>query len=531
MVRYARQAASHSTIAIKQPMVRNRAEMSRGSRMILDTLGGETPPGRSPWWPFVIGVCIALTIWCIVDVRRRARVDGRNPHSSDFTVYTEAGAAFFDGRDPYAVTNLRGSHYLYPPLFAILVAPLHSLDPPWQATVWFALSAAMSFGCFFECRSIARSLDIPGSRDPLHSRAIPWWIGVAALLAVLLPTLDCLQRGQVGVAVTYLLLVGYRQILQGRAWPRWTLGGAVLAMPVALKLTPILPVGFVLFQQFASVFSAGERDRLIRRAVSSSLGILIGGLLFFLIVPGVFVGWSANLRHLHTWLQRVVISDLGADRFFDFRSVRNQSMSNAVSRFGRWLSHAVAGGPDDRLFGGWASPVPQAPMGESIVAEAMIAVRLALLAMLLISGFWLSRGGDAIGQAAAFGLACALTLLISPVSWGHHYTLLLPAVLFVPLWLWQRKMPRASLTIATIPALLSLLHYGLLEYTGRIGLLGIGTTLWFLVICGMIPAASRVDPESVAPERRRRKGRSCDEPVPTERPEVPATRRTEIDGC
>jgi hypothetical protein len=355
----------------------------------------------------------------------------------------------------------------------------------------------------------------------------------------------------VGVAVTYLLLVGYRQILQGRAWPRWSLGGAVLAMPVALKLTPILPVGFVLFQQFALVFSAGERDRLIRRAVSSSLGILIGGLLFFLIVPGVFVGWSANLRHLHTWwLQRVVIgTDLGADRRFDvrsvrnqsmsnavsrfgdFRSVRNQSMSNAVSRFGRWISHAVAGGPDDRLFGGWASPARQAPMGESIVAVAIIAVRLALLAMLLISGFWLSRGGDAIGQAAAFGLACALTLLISPVSWGHHYTLMLPAVLFVPLWLWQRKMPRASLTIATIPALLSLLHYGLLEYTGRIGLLGIGTTLWFLAICGMVHAARHVDPESVAPERRRRKGRSCDEPVPTERPVVPATRRTEIDGC
>ncbi len=112
--------------------------------MILNTLGGETHRGRSRWWPLVIGVCIALIIWCSVDVRRRARVDGKNPHRTDFTVYTEAGAAFFDGRDPYAVTNPRGWYYLYPPLFAILVAPLHSLDPPWQATVWFALSAAMA---------------------------------------------------------------------------------------------------------------------------------------------------------------------------------------------------------------------------------------------------------------------------------------------------------------------------------------------------------------------------------------------------
>ena len=47
-------------------------------------------------------------------------------HKTDFTVYTEAGAAFFDGRPPYEVSNPRGWIYLYPPLFAMLVAPLHA---------------------------------------------------------------------------------------------------------------------------------------------------------------------------------------------------------------------------------------------------------------------------------------------------------------------------------------------------------------------------------------------------------------------
>ena len=89
------------------------------------------------------GVCLALVVavWGWVDVRRRGAVDPNDPglHKTDFTVYTEAGAAFFDGRPPYEVTNPRGWGYLYPPPFAMLVAPLHALRPEAQVLVWFCL--------------------------------------------------------------------------------------------------------------------------------------------------------------------------------------------------------------------------------------------------------------------------------------------------------------------------------------------------------------------------------------------------------
>ena len=75
-------------------------------------------------------------------------------HRTDFTVYTEAGAAFFDGRNPYEVSNPRGWHYLYPPLFAILVSPLHALSSTGQVAVWFVLSVAMALGCHFETRRL-----------------------------------------------------------------------------------------------------------------------------------------------------------------------------------------------------------------------------------------------------------------------------------------------------------------------------------------------------------------------------------------
>src|SRR5262245_40992310 len=96
------------------------------------------PAGHRPWarlamsgwgyprstaevWFLAVTLVLGLTIWGWLDVRERGQVhpDHVDFHRTDFTVYTGAGAAFFDGRDPYQVTNPRGWYYLYPPLFAL----------------------------------------------------------------------------------------------------------------------------------------------------------------------------------------------------------------------------------------------------------------------------------------------------------------------------------------------------------------------------------------------------------------------------
>ena len=56
-------------------------------------------------------------------------------------------------REPYTVTNPRGWSYLYPPIFALSVAPLSGLDTVSQVVVWFAVSLACCFGVHAEsCR-------------------------------------------------------------------------------------------------------------------------------------------------------------------------------------------------------------------------------------------------------------------------------------------------------------------------------------------------------------------------------------------
>jgi len=95
-----------------------------------------------------------LVVWGLTDVRSRASFDPLKPekHRTDLTVFTEAGAAFYDGRDPYEVANPRGWKYPNPPLFAMLAAPLQALDSQWQGVIWFGLSFAMAWGCFIEAR-------------------------------------------------------------------------------------------------------------------------------------------------------------------------------------------------------------------------------------------------------------------------------------------------------------------------------------------------------------------------------------------
>ncbi len=194
-------------------------------------------------------------------------------HRTDFTVYTEAGAAFFDGRDPYQVTNPRGWRYLYPPLFAIVVSPLHALPSTGQVCVWFVLSVAMAFGCYYEMRRLIALLNRQRAFGEGQTRLL-FWIGLAGLVTVLLPSLNCLQRGQVEILKLYLLLLGFRILVTGRGARHWFLAGVVFAMAGILKLTPLLPVACLIL--YDGVLGLTQRSARLPRLRAASLSAGVG---------------------------------------------------------------------------------------------------------------------------------------------------------------------------------------------------------------------------------------------------------------
>lgn len=479
-----------------------------------------------------LGLGTALIVWCAVDVYRRGIVDPAQPwlHMTDFTVYTEAGAAFFDGREPYDVSNVRGWKYLYPPLFGLLVAPLHALAPEWQVSVWFVLCAGMCFGCYFECRRlVARLIEtdaIPQSRVP------PWLFGTA-LLAVLFPALNCLQRGQMGITLIYPLLLGFRLIVLGTTPRAWLGGGLVLALPVAFKLTPALPVACLLLVLLAAAVrrrrrplpalwtgSAGAApacDIGLPQVLWSTSGALAGTAMFFLLLPSLLIGWNANGRALQIWHTRVVskVNDVKSSDFGgDVASVRNQSLSNAVYRGGNWVAHCVANGPDDRQVDTTEHALGSMPMDAPAVERCLLLMRIAALLALAAVGWRAAGRGDLLSIGSLFGLACVGTLVFSPIARGHYFVFLLPAALFVPLHVTPPgSSERRGLVFALVPAFLSVLHYVALDYAGRVGALGIGIALWYFAACGVLfwktPSLAAVATTAVpgpAEVRRRKAG-------------------------
>ena len=319
-------------------------------------IGNFAAPAARPRWPLYVAIAVALVAWCALDVQRRGRIDPARPHlhRTDFTAYTEASSAFFDGRDPYEVTNTRGWGYCYPPLFALLVSPLAPLDPRWQVSIWFFISVAVAWGIYRESARIFKHFAAMAGYAPAAAD-FPRWIGWAALATALLPVLNCLQRGQVDVLKLYLVVLGFRLSITGTAWRAWFCGGFAMAAGIVLKVTPLLPAGFVLAILAARLVLrrpddgyAAQRCATItsdwaRRAAPSRL---------LLLVPGLIVGWQANLGYLERFYHDKLTKandHFDSDKTGNTRSLRNQSFSNAVIRLGDFIGYEFLGGPDDRL--------------------------------------------------------------------------------------------------------------------------------------------------------------------------------------
>jgi len=447
---------------------------------------------------------VFFVLWGIVDVRRRGEINPENlsTHRTDVTVYTEAGAAFFDGREPYEVTNVRGWKYLYPPIFALLMAPLHNLAPQQQAMVWYFLSLVFAWGCYSETVTIAR---LSLRRTPGTGSLAARWIAYAAVAAVALPMLNCLQRGQIGIAKLYLLLAGLRLVLQSRSLKRSFAGGLVLALPVAFKITPIMPVGFLIVQQASAALATRPRASALRAVAAVNGGLAAGLALYLLLLPAALLGWSANCRHIQTWWSLVgtKADDPGDDTFAgDSRSIRNQSLLNAVYLLGEWTADQPVQphrtGLKARAALAAASPAAATPAAAQPTVESSTAAvsswtelcvqlaRLGSCALVVLMAYQLGKRRDAVAQVAGFGLACAATLVASPISRAHYFVLLLPATVFLPLWLAGTGRPRLARIVAFCPAVLTIAHYLAIEVVGQMGLLGIGTSVWFFANCALV---------------------------------------------
>src|SRR5262249_51941849 len=156
----------------------------------------------------------------------------------DLDCFLRAAWAVRSGADLYDVTDDNGFHYNYPPLLAILAAPL--ADPPagadrsgmlpWPVSVaiWYALNlVCLALAVHWLAGALDGPRGAPGSRR--------WWaLRLWPVLACLVPVGHTLMRGQSNLLVLALLGAMVAALLRGR---RFT-AGLCLAGTVCLKIFP-----------------------------------------------------------------------------------------------------------------------------------------------------------------------------------------------------------------------------------------------------------------------------------------------------
>jgi hypothetical protein len=402
-----------------------------------------------------------------------------NGHRLDVTRYTAAGAALLSGGDPYTVTNPRGLHYLYPPLLAVVLAPLATLPFLAQALVWFAVNIVLASAAYGEAVRLLRAV-MP---------APPRFVGLSAAAAALFPGVQVLKWGQVGILLLYLILLGTRLAVTGTSALVRVAAGLVLAVAVCVKVVPGLPAAVLLL---ALLIADRAEARPLARCRAVAAGLAVGLLLGLLVVPAAVVGWEANLHHLGTFVDRVVLrvgggTNLGSDLLVP----GNQAPATLLHTWHRALFRPDLGWMDSKEPGTLVDP-------SSVLWPARTLAAL-LLAACVLAGARAARDEGRFGVATAVALATLATLFISPIVWRHSFILWHPACLLVPCLLWRRGRRPAASWLAWAPFGFTLVSLLLPAPWRYLPWEGTGAALWAVAACAAVLTGSRQKQEPLPP--------------------------------
>jgi alpha-1,2-mannosyltransferase len=283
----------------------------------------------------------------------------------DLSIYAAGGAAVRHGTPLYQLRFAFGLRFTYPPFAALLFAPLSWL-PVTAGRV--LVSATTVLALPVTSYLVLRLPPWPArlSRDQAAQLALAF----SAAAIWLEPERTNLKYGQINVLLTLLVLVDLVWIERDG---NHRFGGALIGVAAGIKLTPAL---------FAVYLLATRR---YRAAATAGAAFAATVAVAFALVPDDAVRyWD--------------LSFLDPAHVGRIQNVANQSLLGALAR----VLGTLSVGPV------WL-PAAAAAGGAAIALAA--------------------RAGRAGQAAQAFALCAVTSLLVSPISWSHHWVLAVPALL------------------------------------------------------------------------------------------------------
>ncbi|MEU1194784.1 glycosyltransferase 87 family protein [Streptomyces sp. NPDC005813] len=288
----------------------------------------------------------------------------------DLMVYRAEGETVRAGGDLYALRTTE-AHLptTYPPFAALLFTPLTLLDTTSMRAV--ATTGNLALLVAF----VALSLRLVG-----HTRVEgAWWVAAAAVWCE--PVWTTLRYGQINLLLAVLVLWD----LSRRPGHRWA--GVGIGIAAAIKLTPALFAVFLLVTGVVERSGRGPAGPWLRHARGAAVAFAGATLLAAALLP----------HDSSRFWTRMVFE---AGRVGLVEDTANQSLRGLLAR----LLHTTEPG-------------------------ALWAVAAALTGVL---GLAVAVAAELRGLRSWATVACAVTaLLISPVSWSHHWVWCVPMVLLL----------------------------------------------------------------------------------------------------
>lgn len=336
--------------------------------------------GWAVWWIFALLALTALgyTTW---------RALGSTPYHIDVDVYRMAAQAWRDGRPLYGedwfATQIDGTvlPFTYPPIAAVLFAPLTWVSLGTGTAVLTILSTLLLVvSLTIVLTGLRAGADAAGGRVPAWSQraALAAAIVAAAIWLDAEPIWANFDFGQVNAVLMTLVIADC--VPRRTFWPR----GALLGVAVALKLTPAVFLLYFLLR----------RDR--RAALTTVVSFLAATLAGFVLAFGD--SWQY-------WTHTVT----DTDRIGGATLNTNQNLAGALARL---------------------------PLSEHQRSLLWVAGSLLVLALVVWAAQRVLRAGEpilALVCVALFGL------VVSPVSWSHHWVWMLPTVVVTAVLAYRRR--------------------------------------------------------------------------------------------
>jgi hypothetical protein len=372
--------------------------------MLFSAATARTRPSTGERTMLCLGLAGLLAFGVLVEIRSAFLVS----HMGDLGCYLRGAWAVRTGANLYDIIDFHGWHYNYPPLLAILLAPL--ADPPPGADHAGMVPYAVSVAVWYVLSLIFLALAVhwlagaleEKSTDP-STRSLPrgcrrWWaLRVFPILICLVPMGHSLMRGQVNLVVLWLFCGMIATLIRGQRFR----SGLCLAGTICIKLYPA----------FLLLYPLWRRDG--RCLAGCALGLFVG---LFLIPLAVF-GPTATVELYQSYTEVLIRPALG--------------MGTDMSR-SKELTHVVA--TDSQSFQAALhntlhpdrSTRPREPSGP-VRAIHWFLGGLLTLTTLLAAGRCSRLGAQE--TTFALGTLTLIMLLISPVCHLHYFVFAIPLIM------------------------------------------------------------------------------------------------------